>query len=362
MKSPASPAASARLGSPAGLGGLVCAVSFPALRPRRLRLSKAVRDLVAETSLEPSDFMMPIFVKKGIDKPEPIPSMPGQYRYPVTQVVDVVREALELGVKSFILFGVIPDEEKDYNATKAYDPKGPVPEALRLIRRELGWEPALFTDVCICGYASHGHCGIPVEKHGRKLIDNDSTLEIISKMAVVHAEAGADFVAPSGMMDGMVQAIRRALDDAGYSEVGIMSYAVKYASGFYGPFREAAGSAPRFGDRRSYQMDPRNALEALKEARLDIEEGADILMVKPALAYLDVIRLLKSSYPDYPLAAYNVSGEYSLVKAAAEKGWIDEKLVMMEILTAIKRAGADIIITYHALEAAKLLREGYNPF
>ncbi len=335
---------------------------FPLLRPRRLRATKAIRDLVAETKVTTDDLMLPLFVAKHIEKPVPIEAMPGQYRYPVNQVVDVVREALDLGVKAILLFGVIPDEEKDFEATKAYDPKGPVPEAIRLIRRELGDEPAIFTDVCICGYTTHGHCGIPVERRGRKVIDNDSTLKIIAKMAVTHAEAGADFVAPSGMMDGMVKAIREALDEAGYSDVGIMSYAVKYASGFYGPFREAAGSAPRFGNRRSYQMDPRNAIEALKEAALDVEEGADILMVKPALAYLDVISLVKDAFPQYPLAAYNVSGEYSMVKAAAEKGWIDEKLVTLEILTAIKRAGADIIITYHALDVAKWLREGYNPF
>ncbi|ABM81211.1 porphobilinogen synthase [Hyperthermus butylicus] len=335
---------------------------FPELRPRRLRLTKAIRDLVAETLVSPSQLMMPIFVKEGIKEPEPIPSMPGQYRYPPERVVDVIREALDLGIKSFLLFGVVPDEKKDLRGTYAYDPRGPVPTAIRLIRRELGWEPAIFTDVCICGYTTHGHCGIPVERHGRQLIDNDSTLEVIARIAVTHAEAGADFVAPSGMMDGMVSAIREALDDAGYTEVGIMSYAVKYASGFYGPFREAAGSAPRFGDRRSYQMDPRNAMEAIKEAMLDIEEGADILMVKPALAYLDVIRLVKEAFPQYPLAAYNVSAEYSMVKAAAEKGWIDEKLVTMEIITAIRRAGADIVITYHALDVARWLREGYSPF
>ena len=335
---------------------------FPELRPRRLRSSKAIRDLVAETRLGVDDLMLPLFVRKGITEPEPITAMPGQYRYPVEKVTEVVGKALELGIKAFLLFGVIPDEEKDFQGTKAYDPHGPVPEAIRLIRKEYGYEPAIFTDVCICGYTSHGHCGIPVERRGRTVIDNDSTLQIIAKMAVTHAEAGADFVAPSGMMDGMVKAIREALDREGFSDVGIMSYAVKYASGFYGPFREAAGSAPRFGDRRTYQMDPRNAAEALKEAMLDVEEGADILMVKPALAYLDVISLVKEAFPQYPLAAYNVSGEYSMVKAAAEKGWIDEKLVTFEILTAIKRAGADIIITYHALDVAKWLREGYNPF
>ncbi|KSW12622.1 delta-aminolevulinic acid dehydratase [Pyrodictium occultum] len=335
---------------------------FPELRPRRLRLTKAIRDLVAETALTVNDLIYPVFVREGINEPEPIAAMPGQYRYPVEKVTDIVSSALELGVKAFILFGVVPDEKKDHTGSYAYDPRGPVPRAIKAIRRDFGEEPLIFTDVCICGYTSHGHCGIPVEKRGRKLIDNDSTLEVISRMAVTHAEAGADFVAPSGMMDGMVKAIREALDREGFSEVGIMSYAVKYASGFYGPFREAAGSAPRFGDRRSYQMDPRNAMEAIKESMLDVEEGADILMVKPALAYLDVIRLVKESFPHYPLAAYNVSGEYSMVKAAAEKGWVDEKLVTFEILTAIKRAGADLILTYHALDVARWLREGYNPF
>ncbi len=336
-------------------------LSFPALRPRRLRATKAIRDLVAETSLSPSDFILPVFVKEGLEKPEPIEAMPGQYRYPVgDQLVEFVRGALEAGVKAVLLFGY--PRERDEKGLIAARRDGVVQEAVRLLRREFGEEIVIFTDVCICNYTTHGHCGIPVKRRKGPIevtvIDNDSTLEVIARIAVSHAEAGADFVAPSGMMDGMVKAIREALDREGYTDVGIMSYAVKYASGFYGPFREALHSAPRFGDRRSYQMDPRNAAEALKEARLDVEEGADILMVKPALAYLDVISLVKQAYPDYPLAAYNVSGEYSMVKAAAEKGWIDERLVTLEILTAIKRAGADIIITYHALEAAKWLREG----
>ncbi len=335
-------------------------MSFPRLRPRRLRFSQAIRDLVAEVKISPSDFIYPIFVKEGISKPEPIDAMPGQYRWPVDQVVEPVKEALEVGVKAVLIFGI--PSRKDERGTTSYDPNGPVQRAVRIIKREYGDDVVVFTDVCICAYTTHGHCGIPTERRGRIVIDNDSTLEIIARMAVSHAEAGADFVAPSGMMDGMVRAIREALDREGYTDVGIMSYAVKYASSFYGPFREAMDSAPRFGDRRSYQMDPRNVLEAVKEARLDIEEGADILMVKPALAYLDVITMVKQAFPDYPLAAYNVSGEYSMVKAAAEKGWIDEKKAVLEILTAIRRAGADIIITYHAIEAAKWLKEGYNPF
>ena len=336
-------------------------MSFPFLRPRRLRATKAIRDLVAETSLSPSDFILPVFVREDIDRPEPIEAMPGQYRFPVgEELVKYVRGALELGVKAVLVFGY--PKERDERGLVAARRDGVVQRAVRLLRKEFGEELVIFTDVCICNYTTHGHCGIPKRKRKGPVevtvIDNDETLKVISEIAVSHAEAGADFVAPSGMMDGMVKAIREALDEAGYSDVGIMSYAVKYASGFYGPFREALESAPRFGDRRSYQMDPRNALEAIKEARLDVEEGADILMVKPALAYLDVISLVKDAFPEYPLAAYNVSGEYSMVKAAAEKGWIDEKIVTLEILTAIKRAGADIIITYHALEAARWLKEG----
>ncbi len=336
-------------------------MSFPYLRPRRLRATKAIRDLVAETSLSPSDFILPVFVKEGIEKPEPIEAMPGQHRYPVgDELVRHVQGALELGVRAILLFGY--PKERDEKGLVAARSDGVVQRAVRLLRRELGEEVVIFTDLCICNYTTHGHCGIPVKKRKGPIevtvIDNDETLRILGRIAVSHAEAGADFVAPSGMMDGMVKAIREALDEAGYTDVGIMSYAVKYASGFYGPFREALHSAPRFGDRRSYQMDPRNALEAIKEARLDVEEGADILMVKPALAYLDVISLVKDAFPEYPLAAYNVSGEYAMVKAAAEKGWIDERLVTLEILTAIKRAGADIIITYHALDAARWLREG----
>jgi len=342
-------------------------LSYPVLRPRRLRLTKAIRDIVAETRVLPSDFIMPVFVKEGGGK-EPIEAMPGQYRLPVgDELVRLVGRGLELGVKAVLLFGVVPDAVKDETGSAAYDPNGVVQRAVRLLRREFGEDVVVFTDVCLCGYTRHGHCGLPVEPIKRRgmrgrFIENDETLKLIARIAVSHAEAGADFVAPSGMMDGMVSAIRAALDKEGYSDVGIMSYAVKYCSGFYGPFREAMSSAPRFGDRRSYQMDPRNAYEALKEARLDVEEGADILMVKPALAYLDVIRLVKNYFTEYPLAAYNVSGEYSMVKAAAEKGWIDERRVVMEILTAIKRAGADLIITYHALDAAEWIREGYDPF
>jgi porphobilinogen synthase len=325
-------------------------------------MSKAIRDAVAETSLSPRDFIVPVFVKEGISRPEPIDAMPGYYRLPTEgdELVKFVQESMELGLKAFLFFGVTG--RKGRLGETAYDPTGPVQRAVRYLRRELGWEPLIFADLCLCGYTDHGHCGIPVEKPRGMVIDNDMTIEIYGKIAVSLAEAGVDFVAPSGMMDGQVKAIREALDNAGYGDVGIMSYAVKYASGFYGPFREAASSAPRFGDRRSYQMDPRNKLEAIKEALMDVEEGADILMVKPALAYLDVVSIVKQHVPYMPLAAYNVSGEYSMVKVAAREGLIDERLVVMEILTAIKRAGADLIITYHAREAAKWIREGYDPF
>lgn len=337
-------------------------VEFPKSRPRRLRFSKPMRDLVAETKLDTSDFILPVFVSEKGGIVTEISAMPGVMRYPVESedLIKHLQEALDLGVKAFILFGV--PATKTRLGEPAYDPNGVVQRAVKRLRAELGWEPVIFTDLCLCGYTDHGHCGIPVESRRGVIISNDETLEIYGKIAVSQAEAGADFVAPSGMMDGQVKAIRDALDREGYTDVGIMSYAVKYASSFYGPFREAAESAPRFGDRRSYQMDPRNAWEALREARMDLEEGADILMVKPALAYLDVIRLVKDAFPDVPLAAYNVSGEYSMVKAAAEKGFIDGKAVTMEILYAIKRAGADIIITYHALEAAKWLREGLSLF
>ncbi|MEB3859595.1 MAG: porphobilinogen synthase [Desulfurococcales archaeon] len=331
-------------------------------RPRRLRYLKPVRDLVAETRLDPTSMVFPIFVKEGVKDREPAKGLEGHYYYSPNSgsMIKEVSRAMELGVKSFLLFGV--PGMRDNIGSRAFDPGGPVQEALRFIRRELGWEPVVFTDVCICGYTDHGHCGIVVETKRGPIVDNDSTLDVYAKIAVSHAEAGADFVAPSGMMDGQVAAIREALDREGYSNVGIMAYSVKYASSFYGPFRLVAGSAPRFGDRRGYQMDPRNSREALKEAMRDVDEGADIIMVKPALAYLDVISLLKERLPGIPLAAYNVSGEYMLLKAGARAGVLDEELALMETLTSIKRAGADIIITYHALEAAEMIRRGYNPF
>ncbi|MGC8582471.1 MAG: porphobilinogen synthase [Thermoproteus sp.] len=336
-------------------------LSFPTSRPRRLRANKLVRDAVAETSLSPDDFIMPIFVKDGAGK-EPIDSMPGYFRWPVDgSLVEHVEEALGLGVNKFILFGVLPDDVKDPEGKASYDPQGVVPRAIRLLKETFGDKVLLFADVCLCEYTDHGHCGVVVRDGRGWRIDNDKTISIYAKEAVVYADAGADFVAPSGMMDGQVRAIRQALDAAGYQDVGIMAYSAKYASAFYGPFRVAASSAPKFGDRRTYQMDPRNSREAVKEVMLDIEEGADIAMVKPALAYLDVVRLVKDWFPWVPLAAYSVSGEYSMIKAAAKMGYLDERLVALEVLFAIKRAGADLILTYYALDAARWLREG-TPF
>ncbi|AET33490.1 porphobilinogen synthase [Pyrobaculum ferrireducens] len=336
-------------------------MKFPLARPRRLRASKIIRDAIAETWLDPGDFIYPIFVKPAGGR-EPIPSMPGQYRWPVgEELVRHVEESLSLGVNKVILFGVVPDEVKDAVGSPGYDPHGVVSRAIRLLKETFGDRLLVFADVCLCEYTDHGHCGVVRQKGGRWYVDNDETVKLYAREAVVYADAGADFVAPSGMMDGQVAEIRKALDAHGFHEVGIMAYSAKYASAFYGPFRVAAASAPKFGDRRTYQMDPRNAYEALKEVSMDLEEGADIVMVKPALAYLDVIRLVKTHYPWAPLAAYNVSGEYSMVKAAASQGYIDERIVTLEILTAIKRAGADVILTYHALDAARWLREG-TPF
>ncbi len=305
--------------------------------------------MVRETSLTPDDFVYPLFVTFGKGIRKEISSMPGAYQESVDTITRHAKEVFSLGIPSVILFGI--PEHKDEIGSNAYDEHGVVQKAIRAIKNKM---PELFviTDVCMCEYTSHGHCG--VLKNGA--VQNDPTLELLAKEAVSHAKAGADMVAPSDMMDGRIDAIRTALDEEGYAEVPIMSYAAKYASAFYGPFREAAESTPQFGDRRSYQMDPANRREALKEVALDIEEGADIVMVKPALAYLDVISDVKATF-DVPVAAYNVSGEYSLVKAAAKLGWIDEQRVMMEILTSIKRAGADIILSYFAKEASKILNK-----
>ncbi|MGM9935101.1 porphobilinogen synthase [uncultured Clostridium sp.] len=317
-------------------------------RGRRLRASSAIRNMVRETTLNTKDFIYPIFVVEGENIKNEISSMPGNYHYSVDRLNEVVKEVEEADIAGILIFGI--PEHKDSCGSEAYNDNGIVQQAVRRIK-ELNKDLLVITDVCMCEYTSHGHCGII---HGND-VDNDETLEYLDKIAVSHAKAGADMVAPSDMMDGRIGSMRRALDDNGFRKVSIMSYSAKYCSAFYGPFREAADSAPQFGDRRTYQMDPANRMEALRETKMDIEEGCDIIMVKPALSYLDVIRECRDNF-DMPLAAYNVSGEYSMVKAAAKAGMIDEERVMMEILTSIKRAGADIIITYHALEAAKLLK------
>ncbi|MBN1276208.1 MAG: porphobilinogen synthase [Deltaproteobacteria bacterium] len=314
------------------------------IRPRRLRRNPVIREMVRETSLSVKDFIAPLFVKYGKGRKEPIPSMPGQFHFSVDTVVKEAEELWSSGIPSILLFGV--PEYKDSTGSSSWAEDGIVQRAVSEIKNHLP-DMVVITDVCLCEYTDHGHCGII--KNGD--VDNDSTLELLAIQAVSHAKAGADFVAPSDMMDGRVSSIRNALENGNFTGTGILSYAVKYASAFYGPFREAADSAPGFGDRRGYQMDPANALEALREAELDIEEGADIIMVKPALPYLDIVRNVRE-ISLIPVAAYNVSGEYAMVKAADMKGWIDGKKVMMEMLISIKRAGADLILTYFAKEAA----------
>jgi porphobilinogen synthase len=317
---------------------------------RRLRKTPKIRDLIRETVLTPNDLIYPMFVKEGISSLEPIHAMPGQFRLPLNEVINVAKDLTSLGIPAVILFGI--PAKKDETGSSAYDKDGIVQRAVRTIKEQLENELVIMTDVCLCQYTSHGHCGVV---KGNEIL-NDPTLEILQRVAVSHAEAGADVVAPSGMIDGQVRAIRKALDQAGFSNVAIMAYSAKHASYFYGPFREAADSAPSFGDRRSYQMDYANSNEALQEVRLDVKEGADIIMVKPALAYLDLIYRIKTKF-GLPTAAYNVSGEYSMIKAAAEKGWIDEKAIVLEVLTAIRRAGADMILTYFAKEVARWLTE-----
>jgi porphobilinogen synthase len=321
---------------------------FPIVRPRRVRGNAALRDMIRETRLHPDDFIYPLFVCSGNGVKNEIGAMPGNYHFSVDRVVEEVGEATEEGIRSVILFG-IPDE-KDAVGSDAYNDDAPVQAAVRALKESYP-DLVVVTDVCLCEYTDHGHCG--VVKDGEVL--NDPTLELLARTAVSQAKAGADVIAPSDMMDGRVGAIRRGLDENGFETLPIMSYAAKYASSFYGPFREAAGSAPQFGDRRSYQMDPANIDEAMREVGLDIDEGADIVMVKPAMAYLDVVRRVKETF-EMPVAAYNVSGEFSMVVAAAERGWIDRERMVLEVLTSIKRAGADIILTYHAREAARLLR------
>jgi porphobilinogen synthase len=317
-------------------------------RPRRLRRSEGIRSLVRETVVRAEDLIYPLFVVPPGRPRVEIGSMPGVFQLRVREAVDEARRAYDAGVRAVLLFGL--PESKDAIGSSSWDPSGPVQGAIEGIKRNVP-DMTVIADVCLCEYTDHGHCGVIVDHDGIKDVDNDQTLPLLMKQAVSFAASGADFVAPSDMMDGRVGAIRRALDERSMPEVGIMAYSAKFASGFYGPFREAAESAPRFGDRRTYQMDPANGREALREIALDVEEGADIVMVKPALSYLDVIRQARDQFP-LPIAAYNVSGEYSMVKAAAERGWIDGPRVMNEILTSIKRAGADLIITYHAMEFA----------
>ena len=325
-------------------------MAFPSYRPRRLRANPTIRSMVRETTLSAADLIYPIFVKPGSGKRDEISSMPGQYQLSLDMLPAEIDELKALGVPAVILFGL--PSVKDEVGSEAYDEHGIVQEAIRAIKAH---DPDFYviTDVCMCEYTSHGHCGILDD---RGCVINDVTIELLAKEAVTHAEAGADMVAPSDMMDGRVAAIRAALDAEGYQDIPIMAYSVKYASGYYGPFRDAADSAPAFGDRQGYQMDPANAEEGLREAALDIEEGADIVMVKPALAYMDMIRRVKDEF-GWPTAAYNVSGEYAMVKAAAANDWIDEKRVVLETLTGFKRAGADLILTYHAKDAARWLRE-----
>jgi porphobilinogen synthase len=316
-------------------------------RPRRLRTTENLRALVRETRLAPEDFILPLFACAGEKVRREIPSMPGVHNLSVDEIAKEAAGARQIGVKGVILFGL--PELKDEDGTGAYHEKGIVQQAVRAIRGAAS-DLVIMTDTCLCEYTSHGHCGVV---HDGEVL-NDPSLELLARTAVSQAAAGADVVAPSAMMDGQVGAIREALDEAGFDQVAIMAYAVKYASGFYGPFREAADSAPAFGDRRGYQMDSANVLEAMREAELDYVEGADILMVKPATCYLDILKTLREEF-DLPIAAYHVSGEYAMIKAAAQNGWIDEQRVMMEILTGIKRAGADIILTYYAREAIRAL-------
>jgi len=318
------------------------------IRPRRLRRTGAIRDMVRETHLSTRDFIAPLFVKHGKNLKDPIKSMPGQFQFSPDTLVSEAEELWASGVPALILFG-LPDG-KDPTGSRSWAEDGIVQTAVRAIKDRLP-DMVVMTDVCLCEYTDHGHCGVILDG----VVDNDTTLELLARQAASHCDAGADFVGPSDMMDGRIIHIRHALDDAGHKDRGILSYAVKYASAFYGPFRDAADSAPQFGDRTGYQMDPANALEALKEAELDIEEGADMIMVKPALPYLDIISRVRE-ITLLPLAAYNVSGEYAMVKAAASKGWLDGERAMMEMLMAIKRAGADLILTYFAKEAARKLR------
>ena len=324
--------------------------SFPNVRLRRLRTTAAVRDLLQETRLSPKDLIAPIFVQEGLKKPQEIPSMPDIQRVPLSKLVVEVDRTMEHGVSAIILFGL--PSQKDVNARSAFDGSGIVQKSIELLRKHFGTKVAIITDVCLCQYTSHGHCGLVVNKK----IDNDKTIQALAKVAVSHARAGADIVAPSAMMDGQVQALRTGLDDAGFDDVAIMGYSAKQASPLYAPFRDAAYSAPEFGDRRTYQMPFSNSMEAMREIETDIAEGVDIVMIKPAIPYLDLVYAARQT-THVPICAFSVSGEYALIKAAAMNGWIDEDSVMTEFLTSIKRAGADIIITYQAKKMAEILNK-----
>ncbi len=319
-------------------------MSFPTVRMRRLRRTQAQREMLNQITLNPSHLICPIFVEEGIKQAVPINSMPGYARVPLSQVAEEGKAALAQGCRSVLLFGI--PAKKDETGTSAYAQNGIVQQAIRELKKACGADLVVIGDVCLCEYMSHGHCGII--KDGE--VQNDSTLELLGKIAVSYAEAGVDIVAPSSMMDGQIAVIREALDEAGYDQTAIIAYAAKYASGFYGPFREAAESTPKFGNRKSYQMSQSSQQEALREMELDVAEGADMIMIKPALAYLDIIALAKANF-NVPIVAYNVSGEYSMIKAAAQNGWVDEKTLIREILVGMKRAGADLIITYHAKDA-----------
>ncbi len=323
-------------------------MAFPTHRMRRLRRNPAIRNMIQETRLSPTDMIYPLFIRHGEDERREIPSMPGQYQYSIDTAVEVCEEARDLGVSAVILFGI--PEKKDPKGTEAYSPDGIIQQAIGALKSA---HPDLYiiTDVCLCEYTDHGHCGVIKDQD----VANDHTLELLGREALSHAQAGADMVAPSDMMDGRVRYIRDVLDNHAFEDLPLMAYSAKYASSYYGPFRDAAESPPKFGDRRSYQMDISNSEEAIREVELDIQEGADIVMVKPALSYLDIIHRVKMTFR-MPTAAYNVSGEYAMIKAAGANGWIDEEQVMMETLLSIKRAGADLILTYFALEAARLLR------
>ena len=323
---------------------------FPLSRPRRMRRTATLRELAGETDLRRGDLIAPLFVKESIGEPVPVSSMPGHYQHTLESLRKEAAELAGLGIPALLLFGVPAD--KDAEGSQAWAPDGIVQRALRALAADLGDDVALIGDLCLCEYTDHGHCGL---LGAGDRVDNDATLERYQRIAVAQAEAGADVIAPSGMMDGQVAAIRAALDQAGFADLPVLAYAAKYASGLYGPFREAAEGAPRFGDRTGYQMDPRNGDEAVREVALDVAEGADMLMVKPALAYLDVLWRVKREF-GLPTAAYHVSGEYAMVKAAAERGWIDGARVMLEVLTSIRRAGADMILTYHARDACRWLQ------